>query len=82
MLEIQEFNLLALRYKEEYAISRGQLIMRRKHYPYLIGLFQLSDFYAEVWYDLQSNKIIEVIARPEEELFEDYTEFIELESLY
>jgi len=82
MLEIKDFNLLALQYKEEYAISRGQFIMRRKHYPYLIGLFQLHDFFAEVWYDLQTNKIIEVIARPEEELFENYAEFIELERLY
>jgi hypothetical protein len=82
MLNIQEFNLLALRYKEEYAIGRGQLIMRRHHFPYLIGLFQLQEFYAEVWYDVRTNTICEVVALPEKELFEHYSDFIALESLY
>lgn len=82
MLTIQEFNILALQLKEQYALGRGELIMRRKHFPYLIGLFQVGDFYAEVWYDVNTNKINEVLARPEKELFDNYSKFIELESLY
>jgi hypothetical protein len=82
MLNIQEFNLLALKYKEEYAIEKGQLIMRRQSFPYLVGLFQLSLFYAEVWYDVRSNKICEVIAHEEKELFQNYSDYIQLESLY
>ena len=82
MLNIEEFNLLGLQDKEEYAIGYGKLIMRRHHYPYLIGLFKLTYLYAEVWYDVQTNRICEVIAHPEKELFENYSDFIELESLY
>lgn len=82
MLTLQEYNLLALRYKEQFAMEHGQLIMRRQAYPYLVGLFQLEKFYAEVWYDVRINQICEVIAHEEKDLFEHYSDFIHLESLY
>ncbi|WPP50215.1 hypothetical protein [Catalinimonas niigatensis] len=82
MLTIQEFNLLALHYKEKFAMEHGHLIMRRQAYPYLVGLFQLEKFYAEVWYDVRINRICEVITHEEKELFTNYSDFIHLESLY
>ncbi len=82
MLTTQDFNLLALRYKETFVMEHGQLIMRRQAYPYLVGLFQLEKFYAEVWYNVQTNQICEVITHEEKELFKNYSDFIHLESLY
>ncbi|WP_277479168.1 hypothetical protein [Catalinimonas alkaloidigena] len=82
MLSIQDFNLLALNYKEKFAFEHGQLIMRRQSFPYLVGLFQLENFYAEIWYDVRINQICEVLAHEEKELFENYSDFIHLDSLY
>lgn len=82
MLSIQEFNLLALKLRERIALEKGELLMRRQSFPYLVGLFQLEKFYAEVWYDVRINQICEVIAHEEKNLFENYSDFIQLDNLY
>jgi len=82
MLKLEEFNLLALKLKEDYTFNKGQLILRRQTYPFLVGLFQLGGFYAEVWYDTHLSRVCEIIAYHEKELFEQYTNFIHLEQLY
>ncbi|MFP4093839.1 MAG: hypothetical protein ACLFUB_05110 [Cyclobacteriaceae bacterium] len=82
MLTIKDFNLLALKYKEQYTIERGTLIMRRKTSQHIVGLFQLHNFFAEVWYDVIFCRICEVVTHEEKEMFEHYPDFISLDSLY
>jgi hypothetical protein len=82
MLTIEDFNLLALKYQQQYTLEKGCLLMRRKTARHIVGLFQVNHFFAEVWYDIENCRICTVITHKEKEMFEHYADFISLETLY
>lgn len=81
MLTKTEFNRLALREKANYTFGRGRLLMRRHARYYTVGLFYVEGFFAEVWYDLRSNDIINIVSFNDSQSLEVYADHIDLNKL-
>lgn len=81
MLTKSEFNRLALREKTNYTFGRGRLLMRRHARYYTVGLFYVEGFFAEVWYDLRSNDIINIVSFNDTQSLEVYTDSIDINKL-
>lgn len=63
MISKTKFQKLSLNAKGEWVFQEGQYIGMREYYNYSINLYTLYDFFVEVWYSPDENKIekIEVL---------------------
>lgn len=81
MLTKSEFNRLTLREKANYTFGRGRLLIRRHARYYTVGLFYVEGFFAEVWYDLRSNDIINIVSFNDSRALDVYIDHIDLNKL-
>ncbi len=81
MLTKSEFNNLAIREKANYTFGRGRLLIRRHARYYTVGLFYVEGFFAEVWYDLRSNDIINIVSFNDSQSLDVYADYIDLNKL-
>ncbi len=82
MLTKTEFNRLSLREKSNYTFGRGRLLLRRHARYYTVGLFYVEDFFTEVWYDLRSNDIINIVSFNDSRSLDVYADYIDLDELF
>lgn len=82
MLTKTEFNRLSLREKANYTFGRGRLLLRRHARYYTVGLFFVEGFFAEVWYDLRSNDVTNIVSFSDSRSLDAYADHIDLEKLY
>ncbi len=82
MFTKSEFNRLTLREKANYTFGRGRLLLRRHAKYYTVGLFYVDNFFAEVWYDLRTNDIINIVSFNDGKSLDVYADYINLDKLY
>lgn len=57
MITKSKFRTLDLDQKGEYVFQKGDYIGVSGYYNYRINLYSLYDFFVEVWYEPEENKI-------------------------
>jgi hypothetical protein len=81
MTKIQ-FSELTLNEKIELVIENGTEILNRIFLFYVIRLYNVDDFYVEVWYKTSSNKIDRVESVEIDDVFHLYERSIDIEDLF
>lgn len=59
-MTIKEFNKLSLIEKAFYTLKKGESILTRKYFDYVIKLYAMDGYFAEIWYLPSTNKIQKV----------------------
>lgn len=80
-MKLNDFFKLPIHEQVETA-SKGNLIGEREVRPYLIFLFNVGNFYAEVFYDEVNNKITRVKPFKTVKVLEPYLEQVDIERLF
>ena len=81
MTKIQ-FSELTLNEKIELVIENGTEILNRIFLFYVIRLYNVDDFYVEVWYKTSSNKIDRVESVEIDDVFHLYERSFDIEDLF
>lgn len=63
MLSITEMMFLTLQEKAHYVWNNGRYCKSRREDCYRINLYWMGSFYAEVWYNRQTNQIQDVVLK-------------------
>ncbi|MBC8054634.1 MAG: hypothetical protein H7Y13_16365 [Sphingobacteriaceae bacterium] len=63
-------------------VSKGDFLGEREAKPYLIFLFNIENFYAEIFYDELKNKITRVKPFKAVRILEPYLEKVNIEKLF
>ena len=77
-----QFSELAFNEKIELVIEDGTEILNRIFLFYVIRLYNIEDFYVEVWYKTSSNKIDRVEPVEIDDVFHLYEKSIDIEDLF
>ena len=56
-ISLYEFNVLTDFEKTQVVLENDTNLKTRKEEGYIVNLYSLPDFYVEVWYDEESNRI-------------------------
>jgi len=56
-IDLYQFNALADPEKAQAVLEHGTNLKTRKDEGFIVNLYSLSNFYVEVWYDEDSNRI-------------------------
>lgn len=78
----QEFLGLTLSQQAEIVFSHGKELLHRIFSDYLIKLYQVSDFYVEIWYLPAFNKIDNILVVDLENVFHLYEKEIDISDLF
>ena len=79
-MKLNEFFKLSIDEQVETA-SQGDYLGEREAKPYFIFLFNIGNFYAEVFYDEMKNKITRVKPFKTVRILEPYLEKVDIEQL-
>ena len=77
-----QFTEKTLNEKIELVIDQGTEILNRIFLFYVIRLYQVDDFYVEVWYKTSTNKIDRVEPIEIDNVFHLYEKSIDIEDLF
>lgn len=80
-MKLNEFFKLSIDEQVE-TVSKGDFLGEREAKPYLIFLFNIGNFYAEVFYDEIKNKITRVKPFKAVRSLEPYLDSLKLEQLF
>jgi hypothetical protein len=80
-MKLNDFFKLSLDKQVETA-SKGDFLGERESKPYLIFLFNVGNFYAEVFYDELRNKIVRVKPFKAIRVLEPYLDQLDIEQLF
>jgi hypothetical protein len=81
IMKLNDFFKLSIDEQVETA-SKGDFLGEREAKPYLIFLFNVGNFYAEVFYDELKNKIIRVKPFKAVRILEPYLDQVDIEQLF
>lgn len=62
--------------------KKGQELLSREDTDYIISLYQIADFFVEIWYQNPGRKIERIDITTYEEVMANYEEEIDLEDLF
>lgn len=81
-MNIKEFNKLSLIEKAFYTLKKGESILARKYFDYIIKLYAMEGYFAEIWYLPSINKIQKVhTTENADELIDLYAEHIDISNV-
>jgi hypothetical protein len=75
---VTEFNLLTSDEKAWYLWHGATFLHVYEHFPYRVNLFHLNNFYIELWYCVNDNRIERIHAFTSLELLEPFLNNIHL----
>ena len=55
-----DFDQLGLNDKIEHVFKRGRHISSRRYYNHLLKLYDMGDFFTEIWHEPDSDKILKI----------------------
>lgn len=77
-----EFAELTLNDKIELVIDQGSELLNRVFLFYVIRLYNIDEFYVEVWYKTSSNKIDRIEPVEIDDVFHLYERSIDIDDLF
>ena len=77
-----QFTELTLNDKIELVIEQGTELLNRFFLFYVIRLYNIDEFYVEVWYKTSSNKIDRIEPFDIDDVFHFYEKNIDIEDLF
>lgn len=77
-----QFTELTLNDKIELVIEQGTELLNRVFLFYVIRLYNIDEFYVEVWYKTSSNKIDRIEPVDIDDVFHLYEKSIDIEDLF
>lgn len=77
-----QFTELKLNDKIELVIEQGTELLNRVFLFYIIRLYNIDEFYVEVWYKTTSNKIDRIEPVDIDDVFHLYERSIDIEDLF
>ncbi|ANE51604.1 hypothetical protein [Flavisolibacter tropicus] len=80
-MRLAEFILLSEGEKKVVVLHQGILIAKRTRYPYMVFLFQMDNYYAEAFCNIQTKAIEEYRAFNHPSLLKPYLEEIAIDDL-
>ncbi len=81
MVTLAAFSLLTLSQRAQYLWERGTFILCRPCEQGFLSLYALDGFFAELYYEAQANRIIDVLGFVQLDRLQTHTEAISLEEL-
>lgn len=63
MLSITEIRFLTLNEKAQYVWNNGRYCSSSREANFKINLYWMGNFYAEVWYNCESNQIADIVLK-------------------
>lgn len=81
-LSSKKYNSLPLALKYKVVEEVGNYITRRRHLTYNIELFELHDYYVEVWRSIATNQIYWIECPDNDYVYKQYVDQIKLEELF
>lgn len=82
MISEDSFNKLNNNNKLETIFNYGEELMIRNYNNFYIKLYSISNFYVEVWYDSENNKIEKIDCLNSENIFDYYGNEIDISGLF
>jgi hypothetical protein len=80
-MRLTEFILLSEEEKKVVVLHQGILVAKRSRYPYLVFLFQMDNYYAEAFCNVQNKAIEEYRVFNHPSLLTPYLEQIGIDDL-
>ena len=77
-ISLYEFNFQTDPDKTQVVLEHGTNLKTRKDEGYIVNLYYLSNFYVEIWYDENSNRINKIRSFKSIDQLEPYIDDIEL----
>ena len=81
-MRLSDFILLSEDEKKLVVLHEGILVAKRSHYPYLVFLFQLDNYYVESFCNVQTKGIEEYRVFQNPVLLTPYLEAITIDDLW
>ena len=79
----QDFNTLPFAFKAEALWTKGKLINERRiPDQYVVVIYGVYNFFVEVFYDLYSNKIMDIFAMENDDDWDGFLNSVNLEELF
>ena len=70
-----QFNILPLDKKADLLFTTGNYCGVREYYNYKLNLYSIDDFFAEVWYNPEDNKIEKIEAVNDSKVLDRYIDY-------
>lgn len=78
----EQFENLTLKEKIDIVFIQGREILQRMEQKSIVKLYRLHDFYVEIWYRWDTNRIDKIIKTTFTDVVRDYQDEIDLSGLY
>ncbi len=77
----EEFTGLPLTTQSQYISEKGKFLLCRKGFRYTCNLFAIEHFFAEVWYNMENDSIVDIIPFDDPQRLDAFLDDLSLEGL-